>query len=46
MKNYNKFFILLLIGLTVGACDKQILDLDSLTQPVSSTFFTNENELE
>ena len=46
MKNYNKIFILLLIVLIVGACDKQILDLHSLTQPVSSTFFTNENELE
>lgn len=46
MKNYNKISILLLIVLTVGACDKQILNLDSLTQPVSSTFFTNESELE
>jgi len=45
MKDYKRIFILLLIALTVGACDKQILDLNSLTEPVSTTFFANENEL-
>ena len=46
MKSYNKYFILLLCFLAFTACDKQILDLESLTEPVDATFFSNEKELE
>ena len=47
MKNNNKIIIILLIVvLAVVACDKQILDLKSLTEPVSTTFFSSENELQ
>lgn len=46
MKYYNKFLILLLTLLPITACDKQILDLESLTEPVDATFFSNEQELE
>jgi hypothetical protein len=45
MKNYIKISVLLLITFTIGSCDKQILDLKSLTEPVSSTFFSNEDEM-
>jgi hypothetical protein len=46
MKNHNKILILLFIALAFIACTKQILDLESLTEPVSTTFFANENELQ
>ena len=46
MKYYNKIFILLFALLPFTACDKQILDLESLTEPVDATFFSNEKELE
>lgn len=46
MKTFNKFFILLFALLSFPACDKQILDLESLTEPVDATFFSNEKELE
>lgn len=46
MKYYNKFLILLFTLLSITACDKQILDLESLTEPVDVTFFSNEQELE
>jgi len=46
MKSYNKFLILLFALLSITACDKQILDLESLTEPVDVTFFSNEQELE
>lgn len=46
MKCYNKISILLLLAFTLVACDKQILDLESLTEPVDATFFSNEKELE
>lgn len=45
MKNY-KISILLFIALFFGGCDKQILDLDSLSEPISSTFYSNEQELQ
>jgi starch-binding outer membrane protein, SusD/RagB family len=35
--------LLLLIG--AGACENQILDLKSLTEPVDATFYSNEQEL-
>ncbi len=46
MKTHYKFFILLLTILPFTGCDKQILDLESLTEPVDATFFSNEKELE
>jgi len=46
MKSYNKYFVLLFTFLAFMACDKQILDLESLTEPVDATFFSNEKELE
>jgi hypothetical protein len=46
MKTYNKYIILLIVLISFTACDKQILDLDSLTEPVDATFFSNEKELE
>lgn len=46
MKYYNKFLILLFTLLSITACDKQILDLESLTEPVDVTFFSTEQELE
>lgn len=46
MKTHYKFFILLLTILSFTGCDKQILDLESLTEPVDATFFSNEKELE
>ncbi|MGC9341663.1 MAG: RagB/SusD family nutrient uptake outer membrane protein, partial [Bacteroidales bacterium] len=42
----NKIFILLLIFLSLTACDKELLNLNSLTEPVDATFFSNEDELE
>ncbi|HBE40478.1 MAG TPA: RagB/SusD family nutrient uptake outer membrane protein, partial [Bacteroidales bacterium] len=46
MKTHNKYFILLCVLLSFTACDKKILDLESLTEPVDATFFSNEKELE
>lgn len=46
MKNYFKISILLFIALAYGGCNKQILELDSLTEPISSTFYSNEQELQ
>lgn len=46
MKNYFKISILLFIALSYGGCNKQILELDSLSQPISSTFYSNEQELQ
>lgn len=46
MKYCNIIFILLFTFLTFAACDKQILDLESLTAPVDVTFFSSEKELE
>jgi hypothetical protein len=45
MKVYKKIFILLLMVITIEACEEQVLDLESLTEPVSTTFFSNESEL-
>ncbi len=46
MKTHNKYLILLFVLFSFTACDKQILDLESLTEPVDATFFSNEKELE
>ncbi len=45
MKNY-KIIIFLLLSLSLGGCDNKILNLESLTEPVDVSFFTNEQELE
>jgi starch-binding outer membrane protein, SusD/RagB family len=45
MKVYKKIIMVLLMVLPIGACTDQILDLESLTEPVSTTFFSNESEL-
>jgi hypothetical protein len=45
MKVYKKIFMVLLMALTIEACTEKILDLESLTEPVSTTFFSNESEL-
>lgn len=44
MKKY-KIIILLLTVLIFSACDSRILDLESLTEPVDATFYSNEEEL-
>lgn len=46
MKNRYKLSILLFIALSFGGCNKQILELDSLTEPISATFYSNEQELQ
>jgi starch-binding outer membrane protein, SusD/RagB family len=46
MKNWFKPSILLFIALSFGGCNKQILELDSLTEPISATFYSNEQELQ
>lgn len=45
MKKYN---IVLLLLLTIGfsACDKELLNLESLTEPVDATFYSSEQELD
>ncbi len=45
MKNY-RILILLLIMTGFSACENQILDLKSPTEPVDATFYSNEQELE
>lgn len=42
----NKIIISLLILVSIIACDRELLDLESLTEPVDATFYTNEQELE
>lgn len=42
----NRIIILLLVFIGFSACDKKILDIDSLTEPVDATFFTSEQELD
>jgi hypothetical protein len=45
MKKYN-LVVLLMLLIGAGACDNKILDLESLTEPVDATFYSNEQELE
>lgn len=45
MKKY-KIVVLLMLLIGFGACDNKILDLESLTEPVDATFYSNEQELE
>jgi len=45
MKNY-RIILLLLIMSSFSACENQILDLKSLTEPNDATFYSNEQELE
>jgi hypothetical protein len=44
----KKYFIysLLVIALAFGGCNNKILDLDSPTEPTSSTFYSSEEELQ
>jgi len=42
----NKIAISVLILISLLACDRELLDLQSLTEPVDATFYTNEQELE
>lgn len=46
MKNYKTILMLLLFLSSFSACEDQILDLKSLTQPVNTTFYSNEQELD
>lgn len=41
--NIYKLLLLLVIGFS--SCESQILDLDSLTEPVDDIFYKNEEEL-
>ena len=41
--NIYKLLLLLVIGFS--SCENQILDLDSLTEPVDDIFYKNEEEL-
>ncbi len=45
MKNYKIIIMLLLFLSGFNACEDKILDLKSLTEPVNSTFYSNEQEL-
>lgn len=45
MRKY-KLIIALLLSVGFWACESKILDLDSLTEPIDATFFSNEAELE
>ncbi len=45
MTKYN-IFVLLLISISFSACDRQLLDLESLTDPVDVSFYSNEQELD
>lgn len=45
MKKYNKVILVLLL-FAFSSCDQKILDLNSLTEPVDATFFSNEQELQ
>ncbi len=45
MKKYI-VFIYVLAALGLVSCDKKLLDLASLTEPVDATFYSNEKELE
>jgi starch-binding outer membrane protein, SusD/RagB family len=42
----NKILILLLVISSLSSCDRELLNLTSLTEPVDATFYTNEQELE
>ena len=46
MKNYYKICILLLFALSIGGCDEQILNMESPSEPNSSTFYSTEQELQ
>lgn len=46
MKTYKKIVILLILTLSIGACEDKILDLESLTEPTSASFFSTGEELE
>ena len=45
MKKYTSVIFVLLL-FTFSSCDEKILDLNSLTEPVDATFFSNEQELD
>ena len=46
MKNIKKIYLVLIALFSLSACEKEVLDLNSLTQPTDATFFSNEQELD
>jgi starch-binding outer membrane protein, SusD/RagB family len=46
MKTINKYILILIFGLSLGACSEKVLDLEDPTSPTDATFFQTEEQLE